>query len=241
MKFLACFSLCAFIGFAQAQADNPAAKPAQRLNQDGWKKRHEMLVERTAKGGDVLFVGDSITQGWEGSGKKAWEAAFKDWKPVNIGISGDQTGHVLWRITEGKEIEKINPKVIVMMIGTNNVGGHSAEQIAGGIKAIVEEFKKQKPKAKILLLGVFPRIGKGDRNAAAIKPTEMQPKIKEINDIIAKLDDGKTVHYLDIGKVFLDKDGNLPKSIMPDYLHLSEVGYTKWAEAIKEPVVILLK
>src|SRR5207248_888061 len=156
-------------------------------------------------------------------------------KPVNIGISGDRTGGVLWRISDGKEIEKLKLKAAVIMIGTNNVGGHSPEQIAGGIKAIIDELKSQKPDIKILLLGVFPRGGRGDAvgETRAVPAKKLNPSIKKINDIIGKYDDGKSVFYKDIGGVFLDADGGLPASTMPDYLHLSGKGYELWAKAIK--------
>ena len=141
--------------FAQETKDNPAVKP---INRD--VPRHKEFLKVVAKGeAEVIFIGDSITQGWEGAGKKAWAESFAPLKAVNLGIGGDQTGHVLWRITDGKELEPIKPKLAVMMIGTNNTGGHSAEQIAGGIKAIVAELQKQKPDMKILILGVFPRGG----------------------------------------------------------------------------------
>jgi lysophospholipase L1-like esterase len=213
----------------QDDKDNPAAKPLNRDN-----ARHKQFLQIVAKGeADVIFLGDSITQGWEGAGKKMWAEHFAPLKAVNLGIGGDQTGHVLWRITEGKELEPIKPKVAVMMIGTNNMGGHSAQQIAGGVKAIVEELRKQKPQMKILLLGIFPR---------SAKPTDaVREKIKTANAIIAKLDDGKAVFYKDIGEKFLEKDGTLDKRIMPDYLHLSGEGYEIWANAIKDDVQKLLK
>jgi len=222
----------------KSEKPNPAAKRIDRMSITGWAARHEKFLEQTKKGDiDVVFLGDSITQGWEGAGRKAWARTFAPMKAGNYGIGGDQTGHVLWRITEGKELEGINPKAAVIMIGTNNVGGHSAEQIAGGIEAIVSELRRQKPMMKILLLGVFPRAGKRlDKEATEAKKDELQPKIKQINDIISKLDDGKNVKYLDIGDKFLDKEGNLSKSIMPDYLHLSEKGYQIWADAIKDEV-----
>src|SRR3954447_8684403 len=154
-------------------------------------QRHQDFLKRieASKGmGDVIFLGDSITQGWEG--QKAWQEHFGSLKPVNLGISGDQTGHVLWRITEGHELDHLNPRAAVIMIGTNNIGGHSAEQIAGGIRAIVKEVRKQQPDAKILLLGVFPRapFKKGEKAAAKDK---LNKKVGEINAIISKLDDGK--------------------------------------------------
>jgi lysophospholipase L1-like esterase len=159
--------------------DNPAAK---KLNRD--IPRHQDFLKRIAQSngvGDVIFLGDSITHGWEG--QKAWQEHFGSFKPVNLGIGGDQTGHVLWRITEGHELENLKPKVAVMMIGTNNTGGHTAEQIAGGIKAIVEELKKQKPDIKILVLGVFPRGGSGDAERSLEQITE---GIKPINEELKK-------------------------------------------------------
>jgi len=221
---------------------NPAAKPIERLKLKGWEARHNKFLEIAKKGDvEVLFLGDSITQGWEGNGKKAWARTFAPMKAANFGIGGDQTGHVLWRITRGKELEGISPKVAVLMIGTNNAGAHSAEQIAGGIKAIVAELNRQKPDMKVLVLGVFPRYARRPgKEGTALPPADQLPKIKQINEIIGKLD-SKNVKYLDIGSKFLDKDGNLPRAIMPDYLHLSPKGYDIWADAIKEEVENLRK
>jgi lysophospholipase L1-like esterase len=229
--------------YAEDRPTNPATKPAERLKQKGWKDRHERFVERARQGDvDVLFLGDSITQGWEGAGRDAWKESLAPLKPANFGIGGDQTQHVLWRITAGKELEGIHPKVAVMMIGTNNVGGNSAAQIAEGIEAIVKELRRQRPDMQILLLGVFPRAGKRiPREATEAKADELQPKIKQINQIIAKLDDGKKVHYLDIGDKFLEKDGSLSKAVMPDYLHLSKKGYEIWAKAITPALEKMLR
>jgi lysophospholipase L1-like esterase len=219
-----------------AAQDNPATKP---LNRD--IPRHKQFLKVVEKGeGDVIFLGDSITQGWEGAGKKAWADNFAQFKPVNLGIGGDQTGHVLWRITEGKEIAPLKPKLAVIMIGTNNTGGHSAEQIAGGVKAIIDELRKQKPEMKILLLGVFPRAGGVEKGADAPKE-KLNPKIKAINDIISKYADDKNVFYKDIGAKFLNKDGGLERKVMPDLLHLSPTGYEIWAKAIDEDLKKLIK
>jgi lysophospholipase L1-like esterase len=214
---------------AQDAKDNPATK---LLNRD--VARHKQFLKIVEKGeADVIFIGDSITQGWEGAGKKVWADNFAPLKAVNLGIGGDQTGHVLWRITEGKELEPIKPKLAVMMIGTNNMGGHTPEQIAGGVKAIVEELRKQKPEMKILVLGIFPRSAKVD--------DKIRMKVKDTNAIIAKLDDGKKVYYKDIGEKFLTSDGTLEKKIMPDLLHLSGEGYQIWADSIKDDVAKLMK
>src|SRR5579871_1751339 len=178
--------------------DNPAV---QKLNRD--IPRHKDFLKRIeqSKGeGDVIFLGDSITHGWEG--QKAWQEHFGSFKPVNLGIGGDQTGHVLWRITDGHEIDMLKPKAAVIMIGTNNTGGHSAEQIAGGIKAIVQELKKQKPGIKILVLGVFPRGNRGDAErsldviAEGIKPINEElkkdkPDVARVNALLRSLEQKK--------------------------------------------------
>src|SRR5262245_39310463 len=188
----------AFCFVVVGRADDPkqaheAVKPAERLEQDWWKKRHDRFVARAKEGGvDVLFLGDSITEGWESNGKKVWEDHFAPLKAANFGISGDRTQHVFWRITEGKELDGIDPKAAVLMIGTNNAGSNTAKEIAEGVEAIVKELRRQKPKTKVLVLGVFPRGGKRrEKEQTEVKAEDLHPKIKQINAILAKLDDGK--------------------------------------------------
>ena len=211
-----------------------AVTPAPRKENKGWMSRHERFQARARQGNvEVLFLGDSITQGWEGNGKQVWKERYEPLHAANFGIGGDRTQHVLWRLREGKELEGIHPKVVVLMIGTNNTGSNSSEDIADGITAIVQELGTQRPDAKLLLLGVFPRSPKAS--------DKIRDKIKAINERIAKLDDGKHVRYLDIGDKFLEKDGSLSKEIMPDYLHLSPKGYTIWADAIQPSLDEMLK
>jgi lysophospholipase L1-like esterase len=255
-------------------ADNPAAR---KINRDIPRHRDFLKRIEQSKGvGDVIFLGDSITHGWEG--QTAWREHFGSFNPVNLGIGGDQTGHVLWRITDGHELDHLTPKAAVIMIGTNNIGGYTAQHIAGGIKAIVEELKRQKPHIKVLVLGVFPRGSSGDAElsldqiSAGIRPineelkkenpdlkrlnalvrklqqqrgtipaAKLNKKVAEINAIIARLDDGKSVFYKDIGKEFLDQNGGLSGEIMPDYLHLSARGYDIWGKAIKGDIEKLVK
>jgi lysophospholipase L1-like esterase len=217
----------------EKQPEHDAVKPAPRKDA-GWVKRHESFVDRAKKGDvDVLFLGDSITQGWEGKGSsEVWKKHFEPLKAANFGIGGDRTQHVLWRITEGKELEGIDPKVFVVMIGTNNMSSNSAPEIAEGVTAIVKELNKQRPRAKVLLLGVFPRGARAN--------DKFRDKIKEVNATLAKLD-GKQVRYLDFGDKFLDAEGNLPKETMPDALHLSPKGYQIWADAIDPVLKEMLK
>lgn len=198
--------------------------PAPRGDQ-WWQNRHESMNKRVAEGNvDLLFIGDSITQGWEGAGKEAWKERFAPRKAVNLGIGGDRTEHVLWRLENGN-IKGIKPKLAVIMIGTNNSGSNTSEEIAAGVTAIVEKLKTDLPETKILLLAIFPR---GEN------PENKQRKVNEgANAIFAKLADGEHVEYLDIGPKFLDAQGNLSKDIMPDLLHLNPQSYQIWADAIE--------
>jgi lysophospholipase L1-like esterase len=216
-----------------------AATPAPKFDKDGktpqpgFVKTHEQYVEVAKKGGvDVLFLGDSITAGWRGAGKDAWAKHIEPLKAANFGIGGDRTQHVLWRITNG-ELDGITPKAAVVMIGTNNSGSDSAEDIAEGVTEIVKTIKAKSPSTKVLLLAVFPRGGK--------QPNPQNDKLIAVNKTLAKLDDGKTIRYLDIGGKFLDKEGQLPKDVMPDFLHLSPKGYEIWVEAMLPALKDLLK
>jgi lysophospholipase L1-like esterase len=213
-----------------AQAANPATKPVPR---NDWMVAHEGFNARAKKGDvDVVFLGDSITQGWGGAGKTVWAERYTPLKAANFGIGGDRTQHVLWRVQNGN-FDGIKPKAVVLMIGTNNTGSDTAPQIAEGVAAIVKEIQTRTPTTKILLLAVFPRAEKADH--------PLRAKIAEINATIAKLDDGKTVFFQDIGPKFLQPDGTLTKDIMPDFLHLSPAGYQIWADAIQEKLTELLK
>lgn len=223
---LACVAL---ISVAQDNA-NDAIKPVPR--EGGWMKRHESFNERVKQGNvDLLMIGDSITQGWEGAGKDVWAKYYAPRNAVNLGIGGDRTQHVLWRLDNGN-IEGISPKAAVLMIGTNNSGTNSSVQIAEGVEAIVKKLRTKLPKTKILVLAIFPR-GEDVNN----------PRRKVnigANLSIRKLADGEMVHYLDIGDKFLNDDGTLSKEVMPDLLHLNEKSYTTWAEAIEPKLKELL-
>jgi len=181
-------------------------------------------------------MGDSITDFWrnpEGAyaGKPVLDKYWGDLKLANFGIAGDTTQGVLYRLQHG-EGQGFSPKAIMLMIGTNNTGQNSAAEIAEGIGAIVLEMQKDFPKAKILLLAIFPRSTPSD---------PVRAKLAEINSIISKLNDGDRVQYLDIGAKFLDAGGNISKEIMSDALHPTTKGYEIWAEAVKEPLANLLK
>jgi lysophospholipase L1-like esterase len=213
--------------------DVPAIKvAADGTPNAGFLSSHERFVKIAKEGkAQLLFLGDSITAGWAGNGKAIWTQTFGPWEPANFGIGGDRTQHVLWRIENG-ELDGLKPKAAVVMIGTNNVGGDSAEGIAKGVTKIVETIREKTPGTKILLLAVFPR---GE------KPNPQREKLKQVNQIIAKLDDGKSVFFLDIGDKFVTPDGLMTKEITPDFLHLSVAGYQIWADAITPKLQELMK
>jgi lysophospholipase L1-like esterase len=220
---------------------NTATLPVPRPKNDPWLKRHEGFVEiaRTPARCDLLFLGDSITDQWRSKGRAIWDREYAPHGAVNFGISGDRTQHLLWRLQNG-EIGTLRPKVVVLMIGTNNVGfegdqkrvRNTAPQIAEGIRANVAYLRRQLPQAKILLLGVFPR---GDPDSPA------RADVTEVNRRIARLHDGRRVFFLDIGPAFLGADGTLAADIMPDKLHPTPKGYGRWSEAIRPTLARLLK
>jgi lysophospholipase L1-like esterase len=237
---------------AQTAAPPAPAKPAvvmppqkadvaaEKYGQDGkvnpgFLQSHERFVKQAQEGkAQLVFLGDSITAGWGGQ-KAIWDKAFGAYTPVNFGIGGDRTQHVLWRITNG-ELEVIKPKAVVLMIGTNNVGANTPEEIAKGVTVIVETIRAKQPQAKILLLAVFPRGDKPEGKLGAAND-----KLIAVNAIIAKLDDGKNVHFLDIGPKFPLVNGALTKEVMPDFLHLSPAGYQIWADAISPKLAELMQ
>jgi lysophospholipase L1-like esterase len=230
-RFVAALAVSTVVLVAVVVADSPAVTPASRSDA-WWQQRHESMNQRVKQGNvDLLLIGDSITQGWEGEGKDVWKKFYGNRNAVNLGIGGDQTQHVLWRLDHGN-IDGISPKLAVLMIGTNNAhGGQSAADIADGIKAIVMQLRAKLPKTKVLVLGVFP-CGPDDKFAP--RQTNMKT-----NEIISKLADGETLFYLDIAPKFLAADRTLSRAIMPDLLHLNAKSYTTWAEAI-EPMVAKL-
>jgi lysophospholipase L1-like esterase len=225
------------LGRADDSTNNTAVKPAPR-KYDWWVKRHDRFVKEAKQGHvDVLFLGDSITQGWEGRGARGgWDAWQKYMAPLhsaNFGIGGDRTEHVLWRITQGHELRGIHPKVCVLMIGTNNLGSNTDAQIAEGVEKIVTTLHHERPHMQILLLGIFPR---------SPKPTDKyRERIKDINRTISRMNGKDNVHYLDIGKDFLEEDGTLSKNIMPDSLHPNARGYEIESKAILPEIKQLLK
>jgi beta-glucosidase len=228
----------ALTGRAEAQKQKPVAKQGSTVRPEPrgdkwWQERHAQIDDRLKKTDtELVFIGDSITQGWEGAGRGVWEKFYGSRKAANMGIGGDRTQHVLWRLDFGN-FDLVKPKLAVLMIGTNNSNGndYTAEEIGAGITAIVKKLREKQPQMKILILAIFPR---GE------KPNSQREKNAAASEIASKLADGQMIHYLDIGPKFLTADGTLSKEIMPDLLHLNEKSYTIWAEAIEPKIKELL-
>jgi lysophospholipase L1-like esterase len=200
-----------------------------------WNNFHKFFLERAAQGDvAVLFIGDSLTQGWNDQ-KDLWKKEYEPLKAANFGIGGDRTQQVLWRITNG-ELEGLKPKVVVLMIGVNNIWPNDPpDRIGAGIKKIVETVREKRPQTKVLVLGVLP----SGKNAT----DSLRERIKQINAVAAKLDDGKTVRFLDLGVKFLESDGSLApeKYFKADFLHLRPRGYEVWADGMRELLTEMLK
>jgi lysophospholipase L1-like esterase len=231
------------VSAAPAVVDASAAIP--KTGNARFFELHEKFLARTKSGPiGVLFMGDSITEGWSRQGH-IWGHYFGKYQPANFGIGGDQTQHVIWRIENG-ELDGISPKAVVLMIGTNNSGQHTGEQIADAVKKIVELTRAKLPGAKVLLLAIFPRDAVRNRDGlitdAAIADAAKRVAANDrVNALLAKLDDGANVRFLNINSIFLGKDGRIPWTIMPDQLHLTGAGYQLWAEAIEKPLAELMK
>ncbi len=211
-------------------ANEPAPRP-----DPGWKDRQELLNKRAIETGEkaqVIFIGDSITQGWEGAGQEVWAQYYARRNAVNLGIGGDRTQHVLWRLDNGN-LNGLKPKAAVVMIGTNNSNGddNTVDQIADGVTAIVKKLRDKLPQTKVLLLAIFPR---------SENPSAQRGKVLMVNQILRKLADQRNVFWIDFGHQFVNSDGLIPRDLMPDYLHLSKRGYEIWAEAIEETLAQVL-
>ena len=190
-----------------------------------WRMHGDYLNQTKTKKFDVCFLGDSITQMWPGD---MFGKFFGKYTPVNFGIGGDRCENVLFRLNDG-ELKDATPKLIVMMIGTNNQGMNTAEEVAIGISTVVKALRVQCPKTKILLLGILPSAG---------TPYD---KTKAINASTAKLADRSMIFYQDFGPKLLDKDGKILPGILADGVHLTRQGYQVWGQEVVPSIDKLVK
>jgi lysophospholipase L1-like esterase len=211
----------------------PADRPAPRTERNS-QIAHDQLVEKAKKGGiDIYFEGDSITRRWGTSDPQYkenlenWNTNFFGWNAADFGWGADLTQHILWRLENG-ELDGVNPKIIVLLAGINNVGtspggDEKVEDITRGLKAIVDVCQRKAPNAVIILTGLFPR----NDNMAVI------PLINKINDNLARMADGKKIRYLNVNDKLADHDGRLFAGMSKDRLHPTVKGYQIWADGLK--------
>ena len=202
---------------------------------------HEQLLEKARRGRiDVYFLGDSITRRWGATDYPAflahWKKSFHGWNAGNFGWGADTIQNILWRIEHG-ELDGVNPKVIVLLAGTNNVGRASVggdetivDEIAQGTRKLIEVCRAKAPGTTIVLMAIFPR---NDRAGA-------METIRRANRRLSAFADGKSVRFLDINAKLADKDGMLFDGVTVDKLHLSLAGYEVWAAALRPILTELL-
>ncbi|OXA63915.1 platelet-activating factor acetylhydrolase IB subunit beta [Folsomia candida] len=214
---------------ASAQPWVPEPQTQQDWMPWNWMERYQTNVNNTLINGpniNLLFYGDSITEGWDYTGRQIWDTVYAPFGAANYGIGGDATQHVLWRSMNG-ETENLAPKLCVLKIGTNNVGWYPERDIARGISAIVAELRGRLPTTKILLLGILPRIN-----------AEETERVEQINAMVSILDNGNTVRFLNMRDAFYMGNGQFyPGLYSPDLLHLETMGYAKWRETM-EPLFL---
>lgn len=214
--------------------ENSAVVPVARTGAD-WENRHAAQKALTSSGEkfQLALVGDSITHGWggrpqpgaqwAGGAPELYDSLFGPYQPVNLGISGDRTQHVLWRLDDGV-LDGVNPKVCMVMIGTNNMGSNSEAEIAEGVVAVVMKLREKAPKTKVLLSSILPR---------ETEVGEVRKKVDRTNGLLAKYEWPTWVTYVDCGPGFLEADGRMKAGLMPDQLHPNKAGYEVWGAAIR--------
>ncbi len=222
----------ASVAVPHAQTPAPADRPAPRTDQNSLTA-HAQLLDKAKQGGiDVYFIGDSIVRRWGAIDYPAylahWKANFFGWNAADFGWGADKIENMLWRLENG-ELDGVNPKIVVILAGTNNVGtrpGGDAKiaAITRGLAGIVYTVGRKAPAATIVLTGIFPR----NDNLAVL------PEIEAINANLARLADGARVRYVNVNDKLADKDGRLFDGMMnADKLHPALPGYQAWADALK--------
>jgi len=225
---------------AMAEDAAKAATPAPRENtavipmpggSDTWRARHQAMNDRAKEGNvGLVYIGDSIVGNWRWDGKLVWDHYYAKRQGVILGISGDRTQQVLWRLQHGN-IDGISPRLAMVMIGQNNGPFNTGEEIAAGVTTIVDTLRDKLPETRILVLAIFQR-GK--------TPTPERAVLSKANEIVSRLADGKRVFFLDINDRFVRPDGSIPAELMPDWEHPNEDGHRVWAEAIEPKVAELM-
>ena len=231
IAFVSAALLSAVFALAQSPADQPAARTDQNS-----VIAHSQLLEKAKQGRiDIYFEGDSITRRWGATDYPDllanWNQNFYGWNAADFGWGADTIQNILWRLENG-ELDGVNPKVIVLLAGTNNVGRNvppdgddaTVADITRGLKAVLDILRAKAPDATIIATAIFPR-----NDNIAVMPT-----IYKINRNLAKLADGRKIRYVDVNQMLADPEGRLFEGMMnADKLHPSIRGYQVWANALK--------
>lgn len=210
--------------------DNLAAMATKGKGED-WDARRQTILNRLSLNAELILIGNSIFHTLDNKDRQeVWTKYLDQYQTVNMGISGDRTENVIWRLQNGS-LENIAPKVAVILIGTNNTDGNhylnisSPKELAGAIWRICEIVREKLPDTKIILMGILPY---------GYKPNNRDNINKATNMLISKFPKKDTkIHYTDIGSVYLDSEGKVKKELMPDYLHPNPKGHLLMFEALK--------
>lgn len=221
-----------------AVIENPAAAGVQR-DADWWAERHQTILDRRATDPKMILIGDSIFHSLDNEDRQeVWTRYLDRYQTVNMGISGDRTENVIWRLQNGT-LENINPRLAVILIGTNNTDGNhflsisTPEELAGGIWKICEILDQKLPDTKIILMGILPY---------GYNPNYRNNINKATNELISRFPDrNPKIHYIDIGDVYLDEDGKVNNKLMPDYLHPNPEGHLLMFGALEEEITRLME
>lgn len=225
--------------FARPWTDD-ASRAIPKRNNPTFFALHQSFLARAREGPvDLLFLGDSITHHWRNY-PHLWTHFYGSFNAANFGIGGDQTQHIIWRIENG-ELDHVHPKVVVLMIGTNNTSTYTAEQILHADEKIVRLIREKLPASRVLLLGIFPRGPRKGSHGTFDDAVKRMQTIHTVNAGLARLDDGDHIRYLDIGARFLGDDDQVARNIMPDHLHPNGAGYELWGEAMQPLLLEMIR
>jgi lysophospholipase L1-like esterase len=199
-------------------------------------RRSKMLSLKSLQNPPLVFLGDSITEGWRDAGEGVWQRVWQPMDALCLGLGGDQTQNLLWRLDQG-ELQGLSPRVIVVLIGVNNLwwGGWTPSQTAKGIQAVVSYVQRLLPQTQVVVHGILP--------ASRSRTDDLRQRIGQCNDLAKQgLQSAHhpKVHWLDLGDVFVKGDGAIEAKVMHDYLHLSPLGYEVWAQGLKPQIDRLL-
>jgi lysophospholipase L1-like esterase len=197
-----------------------------------WERRHQaQLRDKKRASARVVFLGDSITDQWSKAGASVWRRHYAPQGALNLGIGGDSTQHVLWRLEHGA-LDGLDPEVVVLLIGTNNAWTHDAGQIAEGVLAVLQQVLRRLPRAQVLLLGIFPR--------GQERQDPMRAKTDAATALFAHADRHPRVTFLNLEAALTQPPGAASQALAPDHLHLTTEGYQRWADAMDPTLQKLL-